>query len=233
MARNKILVVDDEENIVELIKMNLERNGFVVIPCYSGLDAIKMAQFHLPDLILLDLMLPDISGLEVCSRMRLTEKIAKCPIIMLTAKSEETDKVIGLGVGADDYITKPFGLRELEARIRAVLRRIEEKHTYNEENSNVLRVKDIVIDLEKHIVKKDENPIDLTLSEFNILRLLAQNYQKVLSRATLLNEITGDKCSTELRTVDVHIRNIRKKLSDLEQAPEYIETIRGVGYKMK
>ncbi|ABR49227.1 two component transcriptional regulator, winged helix family [Alkaliphilus metalliredigens QYMF] len=236
MNRTKLLVVDDEKNIVELIRMNLTRSGFEIIPCYNGLDAIEITLTQNPDLILLDLMLPDIDGLEVCRRIRLDERIHQTPIIMLTAKSEETDKVIGLGLGADDYITKPFGLRELEARVRTVLRRVMDSKSTTAEtatDTNIIQVQDITIDVNRHIVKKQDEIIEFTLSEFKILKKLAESLEHVLSRSLLLEEVTGEKSTPDLRIVDVHIRNIRKKLSDHNDSPKYIETIRGVGYKMK
>lgn len=236
MIKKKILVVDDEKNIVELIMMNLRRSGFETIPAYTGLEAIEKAYSLLPNLILLDLMLPDIDGFEVCRKIRLNERTKDIPIIMLTAKSEESDKVIGLGLGADDYVTKPFGVRELEARIKTVLRRFDKidllKQNINKD-SNIIKFKDLTIDTTKYQVMKKEKEIDLTLTEFKILKILLENQDKVMSRESLLEEIQGDKSNTEIRTVDVHIRNIRKKLEENGEPYEYIETIRGIGYRMK
>jgi len=236
MNKKRILVVDDEKNIVELIRMNLERSGFETIPAYTGREALDEIDKSLPDLILLDLMLPDIDGLEICSRLKMNRKTKDIPIIMLTAKSEESDKVIGLGLGADDYVTKPFGVRELEARIKTVLRRVD---TINELKENItkpsehIEYKDLKMDIEKYQLLKNNEEIDLTLTEFNILKLLIENQEKVMSRESLLEEIQGDKSNTETRTVDVHIRNLRKKLNDTQEPYEYIETIRGIGYRMK
>lgn len=235
MIKRKILVVDDEKNIVELIRMNLERSGFQVIPAYTGKEAIIKTMDLDPDLILLDLMLPDIDGFEVCRTIKLNEKTKDIPIIMITAKSEEADKVIGLGLGADDYVTKPFGIRELEARIKTVLRRCQRLDLAVkdvEQLPNIIRFKDLVLDTIKYQVTKNGENIDLTLTEFRILKTLLENQDKVMSREELLAEISGDNSDTDIRTVDVHIRNIRKKLEEGEPY-EYIETIRGIGYRMK
>lgn len=235
MGKKKILIVDDEKNIVELIKINLEANGFETISAYTGLDALEKSNL-LPDLILLDIMLPDIDGFDVCRKIRLNEKTKNIPIIMLTAKSEETDKVIGLGLGADDYVTKPFGIRELEARIKTVLRRTEKPIFSTEdtdENKSIMEFKDLFLDKVKYQATKNGREIDLTLTEFKILKILLENQHKVMSREGLLEEVLGDKSNTETRTIDVHIRNIRKKLGEDGEPYEYIETIRGIGYRMK
>src|SRR5690554_1194492 len=179
MVNKKILIVDDEKNIVELIKMNLERDGFQGIPVYTGEDAITKAISLQPDLILLDLMLPDIDGLEVCRILKYNEETKDIPIIMITAKSEESDKVIGLGLGADDYITKPFGIRELEARIKTVLRRYKNTSILKEKpkkSTDTLMLKDLVIDISTYEVTKDGIEIDLTLTEFKILKVLMENH---------------------------------------------------------
>lgn len=235
MAKKRILIVDDEKNIVELIRINLEANGFETISAYTGLEALEKAN-SIPDLVLLDIMLPDIDGFEVCRRIRLNQKTKDIPIIMLTAKSEESDKVIGLGLGADDYITKPFGVRELEARIKTVLRRFDKtallKKTINEPD-NIIQFKELTLDTTKYQAIKNGKELELTLTEFRILKILLENQDKVMSRESLLKEIPGDKSNTEARTVDVHIRNIRKKLGEDGEPYEYIETIRGIGYRMK
>lgn len=230
MARKKVLVVDDEQHIVELIQFNLESNGFDVLTSDNGEEAIAIAQEELPDVILLDLMLPGIDGFEACKKIRLDHKTSKIPIIMLTAKGEETDKVLGLELGADDYLTKPFSVRELTARIKAVLRRFEE---VPKENGKIIRCHDILIDMERHEVKKNEKVLELTLKEFELLKILAENRGKVLSRNFLLDEVWGYDYFGETRTVDVHIRHLRKKIEDNDRHPVYIETIRGIGYKMK
>lgn len=235
MSKSKILVVDDEVNIVELIKMNLEGSGYEVIEAYTGMEAITQTDFFSPDLILLDLMLPDIDGLQVCRMLRKNIKTQDIPIIMVTAKSEEIDKVQGLTIGADDYITKPFGVSELEARIKTVLRRTEHKTTHKNQdirNSNILIYKDLTLDSIKYEVTQDNMKIEFTVTEFNILKRLMENGDKVSSRESILSLIGADNTKNDNRTLDVHIRNIRKKLEDNEIL-EYIETVRGIGYKLK
>lgn len=234
MNYGKILVVDDEEHITELLRFNLEANGYTVIEAADGQTGIDLAKSEKPDLILLDLMLPVIDGVEVCRRLRLDEETEHLPIIMLTAKSDEIDKIIGLEMGADDYMTKPFSVRELLARIKAVLRRQRDAGgAHEEEESGVITIGDITINEDKHEVRKRDEILDLTLKEFRLLSLLARNKGKVLSRNFLLDEIWGYDYFGEIRTVDVHIRHLRKKIEDDDKNPEYIETIRGVGYKIK
>ncbi len=223
----KILVVDDEHHILELIQFNLESNDFDVITCDNGEDAVRVAEEKDIDLIILDLMLPGINGVEVCKRIRHSSN-SKVPIIMLTAKGEENDKIVGLDIGADDYMTKPFSIRELLARIKAVLRRTEDN---SGDNENIIKVKNVTIDIEKHEVKKGDNVLELTLKEFELLKMLARNRGKVLSRDVILDKIWGYEYFGDTRTVDVHIRHLRKKINDNDGA--FIETVRGVGYKMK
>ncbi|MDO5708135.1 MAG: response regulator transcription factor [Andreesenia angusta] len=234
MKYGKILIIDDEKHIIELLKYNLESCGYKVIKAEDGVQGIDTAISELPDLILLDLMLPLIDGVEVCRRLRSDKRTKKIPIIMLTAKSDEMDKIIGLEIGADDYITKPFSIRELIARIKAVLRRAKDLNSNSiEKNFGVIDIGEITIYEDKHEVKKRGDILDLTLKEFNLLNLLAKNKGKVLSRNFLLDEIWGYDYFGEVRTVDVHIRNLRKKIEDDDKNPKYIETIRGVGYKIK
>lgn len=239
MEKRKILVVDDEVNIVELLRINLKSAGYEVISAYTGEEAVDKTFKEHPDLILLDLMLPGIDGLETFRRIKMEKSTTRIPVIMLTAKSEETDKVVGLEIGADDYITKPFGVRELIARVKAVLRRVDEKYIVinevkKEENAEpkVLNIHDITIDVESHIVMKDKVVCDLTLTEFKLLKVLAENLNKVVTREYIAKEIFGENFESDIRTIDVHIRNLRKKLSDSQDESGYIKTIRGVGYKM-
>lgn len=235
MSKKKVLVVDDEENIVELIRMNLESSGYEVIDAYTGMEAITKTNSFIPDLILLDLMLPDIDGLQLCQMLRLNEQTKDIPIIMITAKSEESDKVKGLYMGADDYITKPFGIRELEARVKTVLRRADKTDIIKDStftNIHILKFKDLIMDSDKYEVKRDNKEIDLTLTEFKILKLLLENNDRVTTRESILDEIGTDKTKNDSRSIDVHIRNIRKKLEE-DITSEYIETIRGIGYKLK
>lgn len=229
MLKKKILIVDDEEHILELIKFNLEKNGFEVLSSDNGEDCISILESNSVDLLVLDLMLPGMDGIDVCKEIRKIDKLNNLPIIMLTAKGEETDRILGLELGADDYITKPFSVRELVARIKAVLRRTDTKGI---DKQKILKLKGITLDTEKHEVTVDGNLVDLTLKEFELLKILIENRGKVLSRNTLLDDIWGFDYFGETRTVDVHIRHLRKKIGD-DETGEYIETIRGVGYKMK
>lgn len=230
MNYGKILVVDDEEHIVELIKYNLESNGYNIITASDGKEAYEIAIREKPNLILLDIMLPVLGGIEVCKKLKEDKNTEHIPIIMLTAKSEEIDKVLGLEIGADDYITKPFGIRELIARIKAVLRRSNSKVAEVEEKLEVIELGDIIIDTDKHEVSVDNKIIELTFKEFQLLKVLAKNKGKVLSRNYLLDKIWGYDFYGETRTVDVHIRHLRKKLNCDNGL---IETIRGVGYKIR
>lgn len=226
MEKNKILIVDDEQHILELLEYNLVENGYEVTTVDNGTEALELAKKGTYDLILLDVMLPGINGVEICKKLRHELKI-ETPIVMLTAKSEEIDKILGLELGADDYVTKPFSVRELLARIKAVTRRYEKK----EQESSKIQVHDIVIDVERHEVRCKDRLIDLTYKEFELLRTFAQNREKVLTRDYLLDTIWGYDYVGETRTVDVHVRYLRKKIGDDES--KYIETIRGIGYKMK
>ena len=230
----RILVIEDETNIQELIKYNLEKNGYKVTVADNGIDGLNEALSNVPDLILLDIMLPGLDGLEVCKRLRMEKRTKKVPIFMLTAKSEELDKVLGLELGADDYITKPFSIKELIARVRAAMRRISDSSTeepVEKESSKILKVKDIQIDIEKYEVQKNGEKIALTLKEFELLKMLVENRGKVLTRDFLLDKIWGYEYVGETRTVDVHIRHIRQKISYDEGSDQMIETIRGVGYR--
>lgn len=231
----KILVVDDEKNIVELLKMSLESSGYEVIEAYNGMEAITKINNLLPDLILLDLMLPDIDGLQICKMIRLNEDTGNIPVIMITAKSEEDDKIRGLSIGADDYITKPFSLKELEARVETVLRRSKKNIVERPkiiQNDNILKYKDLTVYIDKFILVRQNKEIELTLTEFKILKILIENGEKVSLRDELLEKIGIDNSKTQGRVLDVHIRNLRKKLKN-NSHEGYIETIRGIGYKMK
>ena len=232
----KILVVEDEMHIQELIRYNLEKNNFAVTLADNGIDGLQEAMSGDHDLILLDLMLPGLDGLEICKRMRGNKKTRKIPIIMLTAKSEEFDKVLGLELGADDYLTKPFSVKELVARVRAALRRIEDKEEEipvpKEGTDSTLVYKDIVIDKEKYEVRKGGEKLSLTLKEFELLKMLVENKGRVLTRDSLLDKIWGYDYIGETRTVDVHIRHLRQKIHDEDENNQMIETIRGVGYKI-
>lgn len=230
----RILVIEDEANIQELLRYNLEKNGYKVTVSGNGAEGLEEAIVNVPDLILLDLMLPGLDGLEVCKRLRMEKRTKKVPIFMLTAKSEELDKVLGLELGADDYITKPFSIKELIARIRAAMRRIGVDMADGPsegENGKILKVRDIEIDCEKYEVRKNSEKIALTLKEFELLKMLVENNGKVLTRDFLLDKIWGYDYVGETRTVDVHIRHVRQKINDEEGSNPMIETIRGVGYR--
>lgn len=233
----RILVIEDEMHIQELIKYNLEKNNFVVTLADDGIEGLNQAMKGDYDLVLLDLMLPGLDGLEICKRMRGDKKTRKTPIIMLTAKSEEFDKVLGLELGADDYMTKPFSVKELVARIRSALRRMdideeEDVQAANENIDNLLTYKDITLDKEKYEVRKSGTKLVLTLKEFELLKMLIENRGRVLTRDTLLDKIWGYDYAGETRTVDVHIRHLRQKIHDEDGNNQMIETIRGVGYKI-
>jgi len=223
----KILIVDDEPHIVELVKFNLETEGFKIIEAFDGNQAIELAHSQKPDLIILDLMLPGIEGLQVCKELRAAKDTRDIPIIMLTARSEEIDKILGLEIGADDYITKPFSPRELTARVKAVLRRA----TAADNNQNIIKIGDIVIDTEKYEVLVNGKKQEFTPKQFELLKMLASNPGKVFTREYLLENIWGYDYLGDTRTVDVHIRHIRQKIEKDSEKPVYIETIRGIGYK--
>ncbi|MBM6820367.1 response regulator transcription factor [Clostridium saudiense] len=227
MVNEKILVVDDEEHIAELISYNLTSNGYKVITANNGNDAVKLAVEEKPNLILLDLMIPGKDGYDVCKDVRSNSEIRNTPIIMLTAKSEELDKILGLELGADDYITKPFSVRELLARVKAVLRRF----SISEPESNVLVFGNLTADFDKREILVNDKKLDLTLKEFELLEILIRNKGKILTRDTLLDKIWGYEYIGETRTVDVHIRYLRKKIELDDKNPKLIETIRGVGYR--
>ena len=230
MSSAKVLIIEDEEHISELVKYNLEASGYQVIAAYDGEEGLKAVFEHKPDLVILDLMLPKMDGISVCNKLRNNKETEDISIIMLTAKSSETDKIIGLEIGADDYITKPFSVRELQARIKTVLRRT--KTPVISLDSGVIKVEDIEIDLDKHEVRRGSEKYVLTLKEFQLFKMLAENRGKVLTRNFLLDEIWGYDYFGETRTVDVHIRHLRAKIDD-ENNGNLIETVRGVGYKVR
>lgn len=227
MAKENLLIVDDEEDILELLRFNLEREGYKVHCAASGEDALNLAQSETPDLILLDLMLPGIDGLEAAKILKNDSKTKNIPIVMLTAKGEESDIVTGLELGAEDYITKPFSPRVLVARVRAVLRR--KVRAYQEETP-VLRIHDIIVHLGRHEVLVNGKPVQLTLTEFGILNFLARRPGWVFTRSQIVDAVKGDDYFVTDRSVDVQIVGLRKKLGT---AGSYIETVRGVGYRFK
>ena len=226
---SRILVVDDEKNIVDIIKYNLKKEGYEVMTAGDGEEALRLNEEFKPDIILLDIMMPKLDGYAVCRKVR--EKY-ETPIIMLTARAEEVDKVLGLELGADDYVTKPFGTRELMARVKANLRRrnISEEASYESTDKDVLSFGKLTIDLKRFEVKKDGSILDLTLREFELLKFLASQKTQVFSRETLLEKVWGYEYFGDVRTVDVTVRRLREKLEDDPSKPAYILTKRGVGY---
>lgn len=232
MAVTKILVVDDEKSIVELVKFNLEREGFQVLTAFNGHEAVEKARKEKPDLIILDVMLPGIDGLEVCRSLSTDVETSQIPIIMLSARTEEVDKILGLELGADDYITKPFSPRELVARVKARMRRFQPAGDKAGGGEDKLEVGPLVIDCERFEVSVKGCKVELTPKEFELLRIMAAESGKVLSRERLLERIWGYDFVGDSRTVDVHIRHIRQKLEKVG-APDMVETVRGVGYRLK
>ncbi len=232
-----ILVVEDEEDIVRLISFHLEKEGYLVKSAASGPEALDLVRERLPDLIVLDIMLPELDGLEVCRRLRSNEKTAAVPILILSARKEEFDKVLGLELGADDYMVKPFSVRELVARIRAMLRRLENRDqrsngsTEKHSDEAVLSAGDIVLYPEQHRVMVAGEARALTHKEFMLLHLLMANTGRVLTREMLLDKVWNYEVEVDTRTVDVHIRYLRQKIEVDPAKPLYIETVRGVGYK--
>jgi len=227
MDAKKVLIVEDEKPISDIVKFNLSKEGFETMTAYDGAEGLEMALKSDPDLVLLDVMLPTIDGFEICKRIR--EK-SSVPIIILTAKEEEVDKVLGLELGADDYITKPFGLRELIARVKANIRRTGMTEVVGADPANVKDFGNITIDLNRYEARKNGEPLELTLREFELLRYLAEREDKVYSREQLLEDVWGYEYYGDIRTVDVTVRRLREKLEDDSSNPKYILTKRGVGY---
>ena len=222
---HKILIIEDDENIRALISYNLVSNNYKVVETEDGRKGLEMALREKPDLILMDIMLPGMDGFEICKALR--DSGSSVPIIFLTAKNRDLDKVIGLESGADDYMTKPFSVHELNARIKAVLRRSELSH-----DTKYITSRGLTIDVERHEVRVDGKTIELSLKEFSLLRTLAENKGIVMTRDQLLDKVWGIEYDGENRTVDVHIRYLRRKLEDEEAEGKYIQTIRGMGYRM-
>ena len=234
MVRQSVLVVEDEEDIRELVSYNLLKEGYQVAGVASGEDALSAVESKMPDLILLDIMLPGLDGLRVCRKLKETPRFQSIPIIMLTAKGEEPDVVAGLNMGADDYVTKPFSPKVLLARIQAVLRRAEAEHDQSgedeEEDSEVVEIRDLKIHPGRHEVFICGKLVDVTATEFKLLHFLAQRPGWVFTRQQILDGVHGDNYAITDRAVDVQIVGLRKKLGE---AGSYIETVRGVGYRFK
>lgn len=224
MAGKRVLVVDDDAKTVELVKLYLNRDGYRVITAYDGTEALNLARESKPDLIVLDIMLPGINGLEICRTLR---KESDVPIIMLTAMTTDRDKLTGLDIGADDYVTKPFSPRELAARVRAILRRLP-----GERGPSEIEYGDIKIDFLKHKAYLGEKPLNLTEVEFKILGVMVREPGRVFSRAQLIEQALGFDFEGFDRTIDVHILNLRRKLEPDSRNPTYILTVYGAGYKL-
>ena len=225
-SKHRVALVEDEPDIASLVSSSLQKEGYKVDHFATGSRFLLALQKHIPDLILLDLMLPDTDGFEICKTLRRNEAWSRIPIIIMTAKSEESDKVVGLELGADDYITKPFSLKEMTARIKAVLRRSEQK-----EEARTIEIGGILhIDLDKYEVRMGKSAVDLTSTEFKILHLLASKKGRVFTRDQILDHLWGHDKIVLDRTVDVHIKNLREKLGS---ASRFIHNIRGVGYKVE
>ena len=226
MAKGRILIIDDEEDLIELVRYNLEQEGFQVKGATDGESGLNTAIKETPDLILIDLMLPGIDGLEVCRSLRTNNRTASIPVIMLTAKGAESDRVVGLELGADDYVTKPFSPRELAARVKAVLRRTNSARP----KSDVIQRGDLSINLTRRQVRLHNSPVNLTATEFRLLQFFAEHPGRVFSRSELIDAALGREVSVIDRTIDVHVTGLRKKLSDCS---DWIETVRGFGYKFR
>ncbi len=224
MSKKTILVVDDEQDLLDLIEYNLIKEGYNVLKAENGLEGIQAAKDHRPNLVLLDIMMPKMDGIETCEQMRADPELRQIPIIFLTARSDEKTEIEGLNKGADDFITKPISTTKLVSRIKAVLRRFDE----TEEEVQRLVVHDLEIDKDRYIVVRGDEEFQLPRKEFELLYYLASRKGKVRDRQTLLNKVWGDNIYVVDRTVDVHVRKIREKLGD-----HYIETVKGVGYRFK
>ena len=223
----RIAIIEDEKAISDIIKYNLEKEGYKVYTAYDGEDGLKLIQEENPDLIMLDIMMPKLDGFEVCKRVRQTQNT---PIIMLTARAEEIDKVLGLELGADDYITKPFGMRELIARVKANLRRVSNIPPATVADANIVVEGKLIMDLSKYEVSKDGKPLELTLREFELLKFLWLEKGKVFSREHLLEKVWGYEYYGDVRTVDVTVRRLREKIEDDASKASYVLTKRGIGY---
>ncbi len=227
MPRNSILIVEDESDIVELMKYNLQREGYVISTCLSGEEALKLVQTETPDMILLDLMLPGIDGLSICRKLKEDPKYREIPIIMVTAKGDEVDIVTGLEIGADDYITKPFSTRVLLARVKTLFRRMNQPVP---NDSEVIEIESIRIDPERFEVFVAGTSVKLTQTEFRILHALARRPGRVFTRYQIVDLVRGNDAVVTDRSVDVHIASLRRKLGD---AGQFVETVHGVGYRCK
>jgi two-component system, OmpR family, response regulator len=234
LAENKVLLVEDDSTLRDVLKYNLTKEGLLVVAASDGVQAVELARQEKPNLLILDLMLPKMDGLEVC---RILRKEMTVPILMLTARSEEMDKIVGLEVGADDYMTKPFSVRELLARVRAMLRRTEmmKQETEKSQTSEprIVRSGNIEINISRHTVMNNAVTVELSPKEFDLLVFLVRNTGQVFSRDTLLEKVWGYDFAGDTRTVDVHVRWLRQKIETDPDNPQHMMTVRGVGYKFE
>ena len=225
--QGKVMVVDDEQSIVDILRFNLEKEGISVYTGNNGLEALEIFEKEQPDLVILDVMMPLMDGLEVCRKIR--EK-SNVPVLMLTARAEEVDKVLGLELGADDYITKPFSVRELMARVRTNIRRSASITAQLQQKKMSQSAGDLVLDMEKYEVRKRGELLDVTLREMELLRFLMENRGQIFSREVLMEKVWSYEHYGDVRTVDVTVRRLREKIEDEPGTPEYILTKRGIGY---
>ena len=230
MQKDKILVVDDEHEIADLISLYLQNEGFEVFKFYNATDALPCIQTEHPDLAILDVMLPDISGFTLCQKIRENHRY---PIIMLTAKGEGMDKITGLSLGADDYMTKPFEPLELVARVKAQLRRYKHYNSDAEQRENMIILSGLVLDIKAHLCTLNDQPLSLTPTEFSILEILCRNKGNVVSSEELFHQIWKDEYYTKNNTITAHIRRLREQMGDSYENPKYIKTVWGYGYKME
>ena len=234
MKNYKVLIAEDDKNLLDILRYNLEKEGYRVVTAQDGARALEKTQSEKPDLLILDIMLPEIDGFEVC---RIVRKEMTVPILMLTAKADEVDKIVGLELGADDYMTKPFSIRELLARIKAMLRRVEmvsESLTASAATpSTVLDFGELKLDTARHVLTRNDTSVDLGPKEFDLLAFLMLNKGQVFSRDTLLDKVWGYEFTGDTRTVDVHVRWLRQKIETSPEKPVYLRTVRGVGYKFE
>lgn len=228
IQKKTILVVDDERDLLDMIEYNLCKEGYDVLKAEDGLEGIRLTKKYVPDLLLLDIMMPNMDGIEVCNMIRKFPELKHIPIIFLTAKSDEKTEISGLNTGADDFLTKPISTSKLVSHIKAVLRRTEGGNVAEYKEENIIKVHDLVIDKDRYIVLQNKDEFQLPKKEFELLFFLASRKGKVIDRQTLLNEVWGSNIYVIDRTIDVHIRKIREKLGD-----DYIETVKGVGYRFK
>lgn len=226
MNKGTILIIDDEKDLLELVRYNLEKEGYEAICATDGITGVEIAVKHRPDLIVLDVMMPGMDGLEVCRKLRADTRTSQVPVLMLTARVSEADRVVGLEMGADDYVTKPFSPRELLARIKAILRRAAGQ----QEQPEILKAGNIIIDVKRHEVTCEGKPLSLTATEFRILQFLVSRPGRVVARDEIIDAALGRDTAVLDRTIDVHITAIRRKLG---RGGDWVETVRGFGYKLR